>query len=90
MAIPSLANIILYTDTPLDDIDWLNNWTQVVNWFIDGTANITVSSITGMANLKPLTLAQIYALSNMVEGSVVMNKESHRPMFYDGQTWQTL
>ena len=52
MSIPNISNLVVYTDTPLDDGDWLANWTQDVNWLTDGTADLTINSLTTNAGVN--------------------------------------
>ena len=88
MATPSTSSLTLWTTLPLTGSQENANKTQIVNWLIDGTANLTVLSITAMVNLTPLTTIQIAALTTMKPGSVVYNSDTKRPQFYDGSIWQ--
>ena len=92
MAIPNIADLIVFMGTPLSASDWLANWTQVVNWLTDGTADLNVKSIniTGFQSLPKYVDSDVSGITDMTEGSMIMNITTHRPMFYDGQTWQTL
>jgi hypothetical protein len=92
MANPVVGSLIFYTDTPLDDTSWSQNFTQVVNWMADGNADFVINSATlsKWMKLTPLTTAQIGAISNPTEGMIAYNSDVHRPSFYDGQAWQIL
>lgn len=88
MAIPSTTALTLYSTLPLTGAQENANKTQLVNWLVDGTADLIVLSITAMVNLTPLTTVQIAALTTMKFGSVVINSDTKRPQFYDGSVWQ--
>ena len=90
MSTPNTSALTLYSTLPLTGAQENANKTQIVNWLVDGTADLTVLSITTMVNLTPLTTAQIAALTTMKLGSFVMNSDTKRPNFYDGNTWQAL
>jgi hypothetical protein len=84
MATPSTTALTLYSTLPLTGLQENANKTQLVNWLADGTADLSVGSIT----LKKYSTAQINALTGMVEGSIVMNSDTHRPMYFSGNAWE--
>jgi len=88
MSTPSTSALTLFSTLPLTGAQLNANETQIVNWFVDGTADLNALSITAMVNLTPLTTAQIIALTTMEAGSVVFNSTTKRPQYYDGQAWQ--
>ena len=88
MSTPNTSALTLYSTLPLTGAQENANKTQIVNWLVDGTADLTVLSITAMVNLKPLTTVQIAALTTMKGGSIVFNGDTRRPQFYDGSAWQ--
>ena len=88
MSTPNTSALTLYSTLPLTGAQENANKTQIVNWLVDGTADLTVLSITAMVNLKPLTTVQIAALTTMKGGSVVFNSDTRRPQYYDGVAWQ--
>lgn len=90
MATPSISDITLFTDYPLNQVDWSDNWNQTVSWLTDGNADVTVGSITAIFKLKPLTTYEITSLVSPVAGTFVYNSDINRPMFYDGTGWQAL
>ena len=85
MALPVIGALIVYTDTPLNNLAWLDNFTQVVNWLADGNGDLNISTV----KLKPRTTAQLNALT-VTEGTLGYNSDIHRPVFYDGQKWTNL
>lgn len=92
MATPNISALPKFVTTPLNNIDWLNTITQLVNWLADGSADLSVRSVTlsALLNLPQYTGTAVPGITGMVEGSLIMNTTTHRPMFYDGQQWQTL
>jgi hypothetical protein len=46
MAIPSINDLIKYTTSKLTGAAWNSNLTKIVNWFTDGTADISVKTLT--------------------------------------------
>jgi hypothetical protein len=95
MATPNISDLILFSDhptNPLNDLDWQDNFTQIVNWLTDGTADITVRSVTlsAFSNLPKYANSAVAGIVGMTEGSMIMNTDTHRPMFFDGEGWQTL
>ena len=89
MATPNISDLDVYSDTPLDDDNWLTNWTQTVNWLTDGTADLAVNSIAGICKITSLTTAQRNALTPTF-GTTIANSDNNRIEFYDGVAWQTL
>jgi len=47
MAIPSINNLIKYINIKFTGANWNTNFQQIVNWFTDGTADVSFNSITG-------------------------------------------
>ena len=95
MATPNISDLVVWSDhptNPLNDQDWLGNFTQIVNWLADGTADLNVRSVTFSAftNLPKYADSAVPGLTGMEEGSLIMNTDTHRPMFYNGISWQTL
>lgn len=46
MAIPSINDLTKYTVSKLLGASWNANFTKIVNWFTDGTADISVKTLT--------------------------------------------
>ena len=95
MATPNISDLVVWSDhptNPLNDQDWLDNFTQIVDWLTDGTADLTVRSISfsSLQNLPKYADSAVAGIVGMTEGSMIMNTDTHRPMFFDGVSWQTL
>ena len=52
MATPSLSDLILYTNTPLTDTDYEFNWQKVINYLTDGTADVTVDTLSATTSIS--------------------------------------
>ena len=67
MAVPNISDLTMFMGVPLTATDWLNNWTQVVNWLTDGTADLTVRSISfsGLFHLPQYTDLQVSGIVGM-------------------------
>jgi len=50
MAIPKISDLKTYIGTLIDNTYWNFNFTKLVNWFSDGTADLSVNSITVSAD----------------------------------------
>ena len=92
MATPSTTALTLYTTLPLTGAQENANKTQLVNWIVDGTAALSVGSMTlaTMFLLPKYTATQITALVGMVEGSMVYDTTAHAPRVYNGTSWKTV
>ena len=92
MAIPSYDDLERFLTTPLTNQEWNDNNHTFINWLNDGTAEVTFLSITvcEFFNLPQYVDSEVSGILGMTEGSMIMNVTTHRPMFYDGERWQTL
>ena len=46
MATPATTQLDLFTTVPEKGTNWNKNWTQLVNWLTDGTADLNTNSLT--------------------------------------------
>jgi hypothetical protein len=51
MAAPNSSDFIFYTRTPLDDIDWRDNWLKVIDFLTSGTYDVIFNSVAVTGNL---------------------------------------
>lgn len=91
MAIPSINDLVTYVNTALTGLNFNANFQQVVNWFTDGTADITINSITVNGRIKdktgyvmPVSAMMPYAGATAPDGFLICdNSEISRTTYED-------
>jgi hypothetical protein len=85
MAIPKITDLKRYINRKLTGFDWNNNLQKIVNWFTDGTADISVNSLTTTDNVtiggNLATTGSVTAASFIGDGSGLENLNQWRKNF---------
>lgn len=74
MAIPSINNLVRYVNNKLTGLNWNANLQAIVNWFTDGTADLTINSLTTNSDIE--TNGTINATGNITSDGYIIGNGS--------------